>query len=113
MFKRSDNGVKNMQKVLLNNGVEMPILGFGVFQVTNPGECEQGVYEAIRTGYRLIDTAASYGNEVEVGNAIKKSSVAREELFITRVYLKNEEMTCTLPECHVYFDYYDTTKRTL
>ena len=72
-----------MQKVLLNNGVEMPLLGFGVFQVTNTGECEQGVYEAIHTGYRLIDTAASYGNEVEVGKGIKKSSVAREELFIT------------------------------
>jgi diketogulonate reductase-like aldo/keto reductase len=74
---------KNMQKVLLNNGVEMPLLGFGVFQVTNSDECERGVYEAIHTGYRLIDTAASYGNEVEVGNAIKKSGVAREELFIT------------------------------
>jgi diketogulonate reductase-like aldo/keto reductase len=72
-----------MQKVLLNNGVEMPLLGFGVFQVTKAGECEQDVYEAIRTGYRLIDTAASYGNEVEVGKGIKKSSVAREELFIT------------------------------
>ena len=68
--------------VLLNNGVEMPLLGFGVFQVTNPGECENAV-EAIRTGYRLIDTAASYGNEVEVGKAIKRSGVAREELFIT------------------------------
>ena len=72
-----------MQKVLLNNGVEIPLLGFGVFQVTDPDECERGVYEAIRTGYRLIDTAASYGNEVEVGKAIKRSSVAREELFIT------------------------------
>ena len=72
-----------MQKVLLNNGVEIPLLGFGVFQVTDPDECERGVYEAIRTGYRLIDTAASYGNEVEVGKAIKRSSVAREGLFIT------------------------------
>jgi 2,5-diketo-D-gluconate reductase A len=72
-----------MQKVLLNNGVEMPLLGFGVFQVTNASECEQGVCEAIRTGYRLIDTAASYGNEVEVGKGIKRSGVAREELFIT------------------------------
>ena len=72
-----------MQKVLLNNGVEMPLLGFGVFQVTNADECERGVHEAIRTGYRLIDTAASYGNEVEVGKAIKKSGVPREELFIT------------------------------
>ena len=53
----------------MNNGIEMPLLGFGVFQVTDPGECERGVYEAIRAGYRLIDTAASYGNEVEVGKA--------------------------------------------
>ena len=72
-----------MQTVLLNNSVEMPLLGFGVFQVTNPGECENAVVEAIRTGYRLIDTAASYGNEVEVGKAIKSSGVAREELFVT------------------------------
>jgi 2,5-diketo-D-gluconate reductase A len=72
-----------MQKVLLDNGVEMPLLGFGVFQVTDADECERGVYEAIRTGYRLIDTAASYGNEVEVGKAIKGSGVAREELFVT------------------------------
>jgi 2,5-diketo-D-gluconate reductase A len=72
-----------MQKVVLNNGVEMPILGFGVFQITNAEECERAVVEAIHTGYRLIDTAASYGNEVEVGKAIKRSGVAREELFIT------------------------------
>jgi 2,5-diketo-D-gluconate reductase A len=72
-----------MHKVLLNNGVEMPLLGFGVFQVTHADECERGVHEAIRTGYRLIDTAASYGNEVEVGKAIKRSGVPREELFIT------------------------------
>jgi diketogulonate reductase-like aldo/keto reductase len=72
-----------MQRVVLNNGVEIPILGFGVFQVTNAEECERAVVEAIRTGYRLIDTAASYGNEVEVGKAIKRSGVAREELFIT------------------------------
>jgi diketogulonate reductase-like aldo/keto reductase len=83
MFKRNDNGVKNMQKVVLNNGIEMPLLGFGVFQVTNSEECERAVVEAIRTGYRLIDTAASYGNEVEVGKAIKRSGAAREELFIT------------------------------
>src|SRR5579862_1118701 len=72
-----------MQEIKLNNGIEMPILGFGVFQITNPGECEQSVFEAIRTGYRLIDTAASYLNEAEVGNAIKRSGVAREELFVT------------------------------
>ena len=72
-----------MQKVVLNNGVELPILGFGVFQITNAEECERAVVEAIRAGYRLIDTAASYGNEVEVGKAIKRSGVARKELFIT------------------------------
>jgi diketogulonate reductase-like aldo/keto reductase len=72
-----------MQKVVLNNGVEMPILGFGVFQVRDLEECERSVYEAIQTGYRLIDTAASYLNEEAVGTAIKKSGVPREELFVT------------------------------
>jgi 2,5-diketo-D-gluconate reductase A len=69
--------------VTLNNGVAMPLLGFGVFQMNDAEECERSVSEAIRTGYRLIDTAASYGNEEAVGNAIKRSGVAREELFIT------------------------------
>lgn len=72
-----------MQKVKLNNGVEMPILGFGVFQITDETECEKVVLEAIETGYRLIDTAASYQNEKAVGNAIKKCGVPRNELFIT------------------------------
>ena len=72
-----------MQKVTLNNGVEMPILGFGVFQVTDLAECERSVTDAISTGYRLIDTAASYGNEEAVGKAIKNCSVNREDLFIT------------------------------
>ncbi|HEV8270131.1 MAG TPA: aldo/keto reductase [Chitinophagaceae bacterium] len=72
-----------MQKVKLNNGVEMPILGFGVFQVTDLAECEGSVVDAIETGYRLIDTAASYMNEEAVGKAIKSSGIKREELFIT------------------------------
>jgi len=72
-----------MQKVKLNNGVEMPILGFGVFQVTDLAECERSVVDAIETGYRLIDTAASYGNEEAVGKAIKQCGVSREYLFIT------------------------------
>ena len=72
-----------MQQVTLNNGVEMPILGFGVFQVKDLAECERSVLDAIATGYRLIDTAASYGNEEAVGKAIKKSGVPREDLFIT------------------------------
>lgn len=72
-----------MQNVLLNNGVEMPILGFGVFQVTDLEECEKSVLEALESGYRLIDTAASYENEEAVGNAIKRSDVPREEIFVT------------------------------
>lgn len=72
-----------MQKVMLNNGVEMPILGFGVFQMNDPKECEQAVYNALMAGYRLIDTATSYLNEEAVGRAIKRSDVPREELFIT------------------------------
>jgi len=72
-----------MQKVVLNNGVEMPILGFGVFQVPDLEECERSVYEALQTGYRLIDTAASYLNEDAVGKAMKRSGVPREELFVT------------------------------
>ena len=72
-----------MKNRTLNNGVEMPILGFGVFQIPDEAECEKVVLEAIETGYRLIDTAASYQNERAVGNAIKKSGIPREELFIT------------------------------
>ena len=72
-----------MKHIVLNNGVEMPILGFGVFQVRDAEVCERSVYEAIQTGYRLIDTAASYLNEDAVGNAIKRSGVTREELFVT------------------------------
>lgn len=72
-----------MKTVKLNNGVEMPLLGFGVFQIPDPDECENSVLNAIETGYRLIDTAASYMNESAVGDAIKKSGVARDELFIT------------------------------
>jgi len=77
------NKNKNMENVILNNGVEMPVLGFGVYQVTDLNECETSVLDAINAGYRLIDTAQAYGNEVAVGKAIKKSGVARNELFIT------------------------------
>lgn len=72
-----------MYNIKLNNGVEMPILGFGVFQMQDMAECEQAVVDAIQTGYRLIDTAASYMNEEAVGKGIKRSGIAREELFIT------------------------------
>ncbi|QKE73424.1 aldo/keto reductase [Arthrobacter citreus] len=72
-----------MERVTLNNGVEMPILGFGVFQIQDENECEQAVFDALMAGYRLIDTAASYLNEEAVGRAIKRSGVPRDELFIT------------------------------
>jgi diketogulonate reductase-like aldo/keto reductase len=72
-----------MQTIKLNNGVEVPILGFGVFQITDPTECERSVVDAIQAGYNHIDTAASYLNEEAVGRGIKQSGVAREKLFIT------------------------------
>lgn len=72
-----------METVKLNNGVEMPVLGFGVFQVPDPKECEKSVLDAIDTGYRLIDTAAAYQNEEAVGTAIRKSGVPRQDLFVT------------------------------
>lgn len=72
-----------MEFVTLNNGIKMPLEGFGVYQVADPVVCEQAVLEAIDCGYRLIDTAAAYGNEEAVGKAIAKCNVAREELFIT------------------------------
>jgi diketogulonate reductase-like aldo/keto reductase len=72
-----------MQNITLNNGVQMPILGFGVYQITDASECESAVLDAIETGYRSIDTAAAYQNEEAVGRAIRRSGVRREELFIT------------------------------
>ncbi|HFE3213384.1 TPA: aldo/keto reductase [Klebsiella quasipneumoniae subsp. similipneumoniae] len=72
-----------MQTVTLDNGIEMPQLGFGVFQMSDTAECERAVIDAIETGYRLIDTAASYQNETQVGNALKQSGIARSELFVT------------------------------
>ena len=72
-----------MQTVKLNNGIEIPILGFGVFQIADPTECERSVVDAIEVGYSHIDTAASYQNEEAVGRGIKQSGVARENLFIT------------------------------
>lgn len=72
-----------MEFVTLNNGVKMPLEGFGVFQVPDPAVCEQAVLDAIATGYRLVDTAPAYMNEQAVGTAIQKCGVPREELFIT------------------------------
>lgn len=72
-----------MLTTTLNNGVEMPMLGFGVYQMSDAAECEAAVAEALRVGYRLIDTAAAYGNEEAVGRAIARSGIAREEIFVT------------------------------
>jgi 2,5-diketo-D-gluconate reductase A len=72
-----------MQYVTLNNGLKMPILGFGVFQIPDPAECERAVIDAIESGYRLIDTAASYLNEESVGKGVRSSGIDRKELFIT------------------------------
>lgn len=72
-----------MEFATLNNGVKMPMLGYGVFQITDQEECERCVLDAIDVGYRLIDTAQGYGNETAVGNAVRKCGVPREELFIT------------------------------
>ncbi len=86
-----------MQTVKLNNGVEIPILGFGVFQITDPAVCEQCVVDAIQTGYRHIDTAASYQNEEAVGRGIQRSGAAREDLFITtKLWIQRDGYAGTL-----------------
>jgi 2,5-diketo-D-gluconate reductase A len=72
-----------VQTIKLNNGVKMPLLGLGVYLMNDPRECERSVLTAIDAGYRLVDTASAYGNEEAVGHAIRKSSAARQELFIT------------------------------
>jgi 2,5-diketo-D-gluconate reductase A len=81
--EQGEGRMSAVPQVTLNNGVGMPLLGFGVYQVTDAEVCERSTYEAISTGYRLIDTAAAYGNEEAVGKAIKRAGVAREELFVT------------------------------
>lgn len=86
-----------MQSVKLNNGIEMPIQGFGVYQVEDPETCEQAVSQALETGYRLIDTASVYLNEEAVGRALSKSGIPREELFITsKVWIKETGYRKTL-----------------
>lgn len=81
--------MEEKKTILLSNGVEMPLLGYGVYQVT-PEACEQCVSDAISVGYRLIDTAQAYGNEEEVGNAVKKSGLPREEFFlVTKIWITN------------------------
>lgn len=71
-----------METIELRNQVTMPLLGFGVFQITDAAMCEQAVTEALKTGYRLLDTAACYGNERAVGNAVRNSGIRREDIFL-------------------------------
>lgn len=79
-----------METVKLNNGITMPMIGLGTFQVTDPKTCERNVLEALETGYRLIDTAQAYGNEEYIGRALAHSNVPREELFLTtKVWFKD------------------------
>ena len=86
-----------MQTIKLNNGVEIPMLGFGVFQITDPAECERSVVDAIETGYTHIDTAASYMNEESVGKGIQQSGAARENLFITtKLWIQSKGYESTL-----------------
>ncbi len=73
----------NFRNIVLNNGVKMPLLGFGVYRITDQKVCEDSVLEALNAGYRLIDTAALYLNEEAVGRAIKRSKIPREEIFVT------------------------------
>ena len=79
-----------MEYKTLNNGIKMPVLGFGVYQISDLNECEQAVTNAINTGYRLFDTAQIYGNEKAVGNAVTKSGIDRNEFFITtKIWITN------------------------
>lgn len=84
-----------MEELLLNNGIKMPQEGFGVFQISDLKQCEKAVYEAIKAGYRMIDTAAAYGNEAAVGRAVDRAIedgiVKREELFIqSKVWVQDQ-----------------------
>ncbi|HIZ16677.1 MAG TPA: aldo/keto reductase [Firmicutes bacterium] len=79
-----------MNEIFLNNGGKIPLLGFGVFQITNQEICEQSVSSALKTGYRMIDTAACYGNEKAVGRAIQKSGIDRREIFlVSKVWIQD------------------------
>ena len=86
-----------MEMIRLNNGVEMPQQGLGVFQVTDQSVCKESVLTALETGYRLLDTAACYGNERAVGEAVRESGLAREEVFLTsKVWIQDAGYDRTL-----------------
>ena len=86
-----------MNTIHLNNGIEMPQQGLGVFQVTDQSVCKESVLTALQTGYRLIDTAACYGNEQAVGEAVRESGIAREDLFLTsKVWIQDAGYDKTL-----------------
>ena len=88
-----------MKEVTLNNGVKMPAIGFGVFQIPDHAACQKAVEEALEVGYRMIDTAASYMNEEAVGAAIKASGLPREEVFVTtKLWVQQEASAKFLAE---------------
>ena len=96
-----------MQKVKLNNGIEMPLLGFGVFQMTDAAECERAVIDAINSGYRLIDTAASYQNEIQVGNALKQSGKTwayRVSFSVLLLAARDNNLSCGLSRAEAEAD---------
>ena len=98
-----------MQTIKLNNGIEMPVLGYGVFQVS-PEECERCVLDAISTGYRLIDTAQAYYNEEGVGNAVTRCGVPRNELFLTTKMNLSVNCTPTTSTCYSSISLSATTR---
>lgn len=83
MSSCGQKAVDGLQKITLRNGVSMPMIGYGTFQITDAKQCRSCVADALAAGYRLVDTAAAYGNEEAVGEAVRQSGIARSELFIT------------------------------
>ena len=86
-----------MDTIRLNNQLEMPLLGFGVFQITDHDECKMAVKEALNTGYRMIDTAACYGNEKAVGEAVKESGIRREDMACIEAMDRGRSMILDIP----------------
>jgi 2,5-diketo-D-gluconate reductase A len=90
LFHHQPSGASTMQTVTLNNETGMPVVGYGVFQIADAQECTRCVVDAIQAGYRHIDTAASYMNEAAVGQGIRNSGVAREQLFVnTKLWVQH------------------------
>ena len=97
MSSCGQKAVDGLQKITLSNGVSMPMIGYGTFQITDAKQCRSCVADALAAGYRLVDTAAAYGNEEAVGEAVRQSGIARSELFITsKLWVQDTEYDSTL-----------------